>query len=58
MVDEEVAMATPTEVWAVGAGYEAYVGRWSRLVAKGVGPPRRRRPPVRSQGGRRRGPVP
>ena len=34
MVDEEVAMATPTEVWAVGAGYEAYVGRWSRLVAR------------------------
>jgi SAM-dependent methyltransferase len=22
-----------TEVWAVGAAYEAYVGRWSRLVA-------------------------
>ena len=22
------------DVWAVGAGYEAYVGRWSRLVAR------------------------
>jgi SAM-dependent methyltransferase len=27
-------MATPTEVWAVASSYEAYVGRWSRLVAR------------------------
>jgi SAM-dependent methyltransferase len=27
-------MATPTEVWAVASTYEAYVGRWSRLVAR------------------------
>lgn len=29
-------MAEPAaqDVWAVGAGYEAYVGRWSRLVAR------------------------
>jgi SAM-dependent methyltransferase len=32
--DEEVEMATPTEVWAVASSYEAYVGRWSRLVAR------------------------
>jgi SAM-dependent methyltransferase len=32
-VDEEVAMARPAEVWAVGGGYDAYVGRWSRPVA-------------------------
>lgn len=35
------------DVWAVGAAYEAYVGRWSRLVARefvrGLGVPRRRR---------------
>ena len=31
---EEVAMARPAEVWAVGSSYEAYVGRWSRLVAR------------------------
>jgi SAM-dependent methyltransferase len=24
----------PRDVWAIGAGYEAYVGRWSRLVAR------------------------
>ena len=29
MAEEPVAK----DVWAVGAGYEAYVGRWSRLVA-------------------------
>jgi SAM-dependent methyltransferase len=34
LVDEEVAMAGPAEVWAVGSSYEAYVGRWSRLVAR------------------------
>jgi SAM-dependent methyltransferase len=33
-VDEEVAMARPAEVWAVGSSYDAYVGRWSRLVAR------------------------
>jgi SAM-dependent methyltransferase len=33
-VGEEVAMARPAEVWAVGSSYEAYVGRWSRLVAR------------------------
>lgn len=26
-------MATPQDVWASGAAYEPYVGRWSRLVA-------------------------
>jgi SAM-dependent methyltransferase len=26
--------AGPREVWAVGAAYESYVGRWSRLVAR------------------------
>jgi SAM-dependent methyltransferase len=35
------------ETWAVGAAYEAYVGRWSRLVARefvrGLGVPRSRR---------------
>lgn len=35
------------DVWAVGAAYEAYVGRWSRLVARefvrGLGVPRHRR---------------
>ncbi len=25
---------TPQDAWAVGAAYEAYVGRWSRLVAR------------------------
>src|SRR5262245_54925145 len=34
------------DVWAVGAAYEAYVGRWSRLVAsefvRRLGVPRRR----------------
>ena len=34
MVDEEVAMARPAEVWAVGSSYDAYVGRWSRVVAR------------------------
>jgi SAM-dependent methyltransferase len=34
VVDEEAAMARPAEVWAVGSSYEAYVGRWSRLVAR------------------------
>lgn len=24
----------PTDVWATGAAYEPYVGRWSRLVAR------------------------
>ena len=24
---------TPTDVWAIGAAYEPYIGRWSRLVA-------------------------
>src|SRR5512139_1195139 len=24
----------PQDVWAVGAAYEAYVGRWSRAVAR------------------------
>jgi SAM-dependent methyltransferase len=33
VVDEEVAMARPSEVWAVGSHYDAYVGRWSRPVA-------------------------
>ena len=27
-------MTTQTETWASGAAYEAYVGRWSRLVAR------------------------
>jgi SAM-dependent methyltransferase len=35
------------DAWAVGASYEAYVGRWSRLVARefvrGLGVPRHRR---------------
>ena len=26
--------ARPAEVWASGAAYEPYVGRWSRLVAR------------------------
>jgi len=30
MADEHLALG----VWAVGAAYEAYVGRWSRLVAR------------------------
>jgi ubiquinone/menaquinone biosynthesis C-methylase UbiE len=30
MADEHPAL----DVWAVGAAYEAYVGRWSRLVAR------------------------
>jgi hypothetical protein len=34
VVDEEVAMARPAEVWAVGSHYDAYVGRWSRPVAR------------------------
>ena len=34
MVDEEVTMARPAEVWAVGSRYDAYVGRWSRVVAR------------------------
>jgi SAM-dependent methyltransferase len=34
VMGEEVAMARPAEVWAVGSSYEAYVGRWSRLVAR------------------------
>jgi len=34
VMGEEVAMAGPAEVWAVGSSYEAYVGRWSRLVAR------------------------
>src|SRR5687768_5129359 len=25
--------STPRDVWAIGAAYEPYVGRWSRLVA-------------------------
>ena len=25
---------TPTDVWAIGAAYEPYIGRWSRLVAR------------------------
>jgi SAM-dependent methyltransferase len=29
-------MALAREVWAVGAAYESYVGRWSRLVARQV----------------------
>lgn len=28
------ASAEPQDVWAVGAAYESYVGRWSRLVAR------------------------
>jgi SAM-dependent methyltransferase len=43
MAEESVAH----EVWAVGAAYEAYVGRWSRLVAdefvRWLGVPRNRR---------------
>jgi SAM-dependent methyltransferase len=35
------------DIWAVGTAYEAYVGRWSRLVARefvrGLGVPRHRR---------------
>ena len=27
-------MPPPTDVWDAGAGYEPYVGRWSRLVAR------------------------
>jgi SAM-dependent methyltransferase len=27
-------VATPAEVWAVGGAYEAYIGRWSRPVAR------------------------
>ena len=27
-------MTRPAEVWAVGGAYEAYMGRWSRLVAR------------------------
>jgi SAM-dependent methyltransferase len=34
VMDEEVEMARPAEVWAVGSTYDAYVGRWSRLVAR------------------------
>jgi SAM-dependent methyltransferase len=30
MADEPL----PRDIWAVGAAYEAYVGRWSRLVAR------------------------
>ena len=26
--------AQPNDVWAIGASYEPYVGRWSRLVAR------------------------
>jgi hypothetical protein len=33
-MDEDVATARPAEVWAVGSSHEAYVGRWSRLVAR------------------------
>jgi SAM-dependent methyltransferase len=32
--DQEHELATPAEVWAVGAAYEPYVGRWSRPVAR------------------------
>lgn len=28
-----MASATPREEWSSGDAYEAYVGRWSRLVA-------------------------
>jgi hypothetical protein len=24
----------PNDVWSIGAAYEQYVGRWSRLVAR------------------------
>jgi hypothetical protein len=34
VMDEDVATARPAEVWAVGSSHEAYVGRWSRLVAR------------------------
>jgi SAM-dependent methyltransferase len=27
-------MTKPTDTWAIGAAYEPYVGRWSRLVAR------------------------
>jgi SAM-dependent methyltransferase len=39
--------SVPQDVWAVGAAYDAYVGRWSRLVAREllrwIGVPRGRR---------------
>jgi SAM-dependent methyltransferase len=33
-----VADSTPRDVWAIGAAYEPYVGRWSRLVARAFVP--------------------
>src|SRR5574338_1070148 len=27
-------MTVPNDVWAAGSGYEPYIGRWSRLVAR------------------------
>lgn len=29
-----MADGVPSDVWAIGAAYEPYVGRWSRLVAR------------------------
>jgi SAM-dependent methyltransferase len=32
--DSAMADSMPRDVWAIGAAYEPYVGRWSRLVAR------------------------
>ena len=29
-----IQKSQPNDVWAIGAAYESYVGRWSRLVAR------------------------